>query len=370
MQVARIVTLLGIFSLLSFSLNIHSGLTGMTNFGVIFFAGIGAVFVGILSAPIATNGYGWGAIEATFFAVIVASIIGWLIAYPTARLRMDYFAIVTISLGEILRISLQAEPLLRAGTVTSAMGISNYILPFKDWWNSGSSEYIGNIIGLPGPAPYVLLLAILSISLTILVWWIISIILSSPWGRILKSIREDEEVSQHHGHNILSHKAASLALGAGIAALGGVLWAWLNTAVWPDFMSPIRSTFLIWAAFIVGGKGNNKGMFIGAYIIVIVEFIFNVMVVSRSNSDLILHPITTFVDKIFSWIILDLGGLFWSERSILEVFPKGNVILELTYFKLALIGLVIIIALRFAPKGLLPEIPFMPKRKSRSKEND
>ena len=111
-------------------------------------------------------------------------------------------------------------------------------------------------------------------------------------------------------------------------------------------------------------------MFIGAYIIVIVEFIFNVMVVSRSNSDLILHPITTFVDKIFSWIILDLGGLFWSERSILEVFPKGNVILELTYFKLALIGLVIIIALRFAPKGLLPEIPFMPKRKSRSKKND
>ena len=370
MQVARIVTLLGIFSLLSFSLNIHSGLTGMTNFGVIFFAGIGAVFVGILSAPIATNGYGWGAIEATFFAVIIASIIAGRIADPTARLRMDYFAIVTISLGEILRISLQAEPLLRAGTVTSAMGISNYILPFKDWWNSGSSEYIGNIIGLPGPAPYVLLLAILSISLTILVWWIISIILSSPWGRILKSIREDEEVSQHHGHNILSHKAASLALGAGIAALGGGLWAWRNTAVWPDFMSPIRSTFLIWAAFIVGGKGNNKGMFIGAYIIVIVEFIFNVMVVSRSNSDLILHPITTFVDKIFSWIILDLGGLFWSERSILEVFPKGNVILELTYFKLALIGLVIIIALRFAPKGLLPEITFMPKRKSRSKEND
>ena len=370
MQVARIVTLLGIFSLLSFSLNIHSGLTGMTNFGVIFFAGIGAVFVGILSAPIATNGYGWGAMEATFFAVIIASIIGWLIAYPTARLRMDYFAIVTISLGEILRISLQAEPLLRAGTVTSAMGISNYVLPFKEWWNSGFSESIGNVIGLPGPAPYVLLLAILSISLSILVWWIISIILSSPWGRILKSIREDEEVSQHHGHNILSHKAASLALGAGIAALGGVLWAWLNTAVWPDFMSPIRSTFLIWAAFIVGGKGNNKGMFIGAYIIVIVEFVFNVMVVSRSNSDLILHPITTFADKIFSWIIFDLGGLIWSEKSILEVFPKGNVILELTYFKLALIGLVIIIALRFAPKGLLPEIPFMPKRKSRSIENE
>ena len=370
MQIARIVALLGIFSLLSFSLNIHSGFTGMTNFGVIFFAGIGAVLVGILSAPIETNGYGWGALEATIFAVLLAAIIGWLIAYPTARLRTDYFAIVTISLGEILRISLQAEPLLRAGTVTSAMGISNYELPFKDWWNSGFSDSVGSFIGLPGQAPYVLLLATLSISLCFLTWWIISLLLSSPWGRILKSIREDEEVSQHHGHNILSHKAASLALGAAIAALGGALWAWLNTAVWPDFMSPIRTTFLIWAVFIVGGKGNNKGMFIGAFIIVLVEFIFNVLVVSRSSSDLIFHSLTTYIDKIFGWIIYDLGGLIWSERSIIEAFPKGTVILELSYLKLALIGLVIIVALRVAPKGLLPEILFKPKRKGKVGENE
>jgi ABC-type branched-subunit amino acid transport system permease subunit len=342
----------------------------MTNFGVIFFAGIGAVFVGILSAPIETNGYGWGAFEAAIFAVLLAAVVGWLIAYPTARLRTDYFAIVTISLGEILRVSLQAEPLLRAGTVTSAMGISNYELPFKDWWNSGFSDSVGSFIGLPGHAPYVLLLATLSISLCFLTWWVISLLLSSPWGRILKSIREDEEVSQHHGHNIFLHKAASLALGAAIAALGGVLWAWLNTAVWPDFMSPIRSTFLIWAAFIVGGKGNNKGMFIGAFIIVIVEFIFNVMVVSRTNSDLIFHSLTTYIDKFFGWILYDLGGLIWSERSIIEAFPKGTVILELSYLKVALIGLVIIVALRAAPKGLLPEIPFKPKLRGKVGENE
>ena len=161
-----------------------------------------------------------------------------------------------------------------------------------------------------------------------------------------------------------------MALGAAIAALGGVLWAWLNTAVWPDFMSPIRSTFLIWAAFIVGGKGNNKGMFIGAFIIVIVEFIFNVMVVSRSNSDLILHPLTAYVDKIFGWIVYDIGGLIWSERSIIEAFPKGTVLLELSYLKLALIGLVIIVALRAAPKGLLPEIPFKPKIKGKVGKNE
>jgi hypothetical protein len=85
---------------------------------------------------------------------------------------------------------------------------------------------------------------------------------------------------------------------------------------------------------------------------------------------LIFHSLTTYIDKIFGWIIYDLGGLIWSERSIIEAFPKGTVILELSYLKLALIGLVIIVALRVAPKGLLPEILFKPKRKGKVGENE
>ena len=127
------------------------------------------------------------------------------------------------------------------------------------------------------------LLAIISITCLIGVWLLLSTILSSPWGRILRSIREDELVSQHHGHNILTHKAMSLALGAAIAALAGALWAWLNTNIWPDFMNPVRTTFLIWAAYIVGGRGNNRGMIIGAFLIVIVEFVFNILVVSSKR---------------------------------------------------------------------------------------
>ena len=71
MQVARIFTLLGIFTLLSLSLNLHTGYTGMTNFGVIFFAAIGAVIVGLLTSPVATNGYGWGVFEASIFAIVI-----------------------------------------------------------------------------------------------------------------------------------------------------------------------------------------------------------------------------------------------------------------------------------------------------------
>ena len=368
MQVARIFTLLGIFTLLSLSLNLHTGYTGMTNFGVIFFAAIGAVIVGLVTSPVATNGYGWGVFEASIFAIVISFLVGVFIAFPTARLRIDYFAIVTISLGEILRIALQAEPLLRAGTVTSGIGISNYELPLKNWWNSGISSTLGDVLGLPANAPYILLLSIMALLSMILIWWVLSLLLYSPWGRILKSIREDEEVSLHHGNNVLMHKAISLGLGASIAAIGGILWAWLNTAIWPDFLNPVRSTFLVWAAFILGGRGNNRGMFIGAFIIVIIEFIFNVMIVSRTNTDIFLHSITGLIDSIFKWIIVDFGGILWSDLSISESFLNGKIILELSYFKLFLIGLLIIVILRLLPKGIMPEIPYQPSKQDNLNE--
>ena len=262
----------------------------------------------------------------------------------------------------MLRISLQAEPLLRAGTTTSAMGISQFSLPMKDWWANGPSEMVGNMLGLHVSAPYVVLLAILASVSLIVVWFLLNTILASPWGRILRSIRDDEIVSQHHGHNILTHKAASLALGAAVAALAGCLWAWLNTNVWPDFMNPVRTTFLIWAAFIIGGRGNNRGMIIGAFVIVIVEFLFNVMVVSRGAASLPLHSMTSYLDAVFSWLVVNIGGIIWSTRSITEIFPKDNVALSLPHLKLALIGVVILGALLTSSKGLLPEVPSRPKR--------
>ena len=193
-------------------------------------------------------------------------------------------------------------------------------------WNAG------DVLGLPGNAPYILLLSIMSLLSMVIIWWVLSLLLYSPWGRILKSIREDEEVSLHHGNNVLMHKAISLGLGASIAAFGGILWAWLNTAIWPDFLNPVRSTFLVWAAFILGGRGNNRGMFIGAFIIVIIEFIFNVMIVSRTNTDIFLHSITGFLDSVFRWVIVDIGGIIWSDLSISESFLNGKIILELSYF--------------------------------------
>ena len=427
LQVSNVLLTLSIFILMSFSLNLHTGITGMVNFGVIFFVGIGAITVGILTAPTDVHGYDWPVIPAAIVAILLAAAFGWALAYPTARLRMDYFAIVTISLGEIVRVLLAGEPLLRVGSIGSAIGISKYTLPLKQWWFCGSgvsigpdSDYIsadacrddelllgpankvGEILnlvdvnGIVEPAPYMFLLAVIGMISVVVVWWLLETILSSPWGRILKAIREDEDVAQHHGHDVLSHKAASLALGAGIAGLAGVLWAWKLTGFEPSIMAPARSTFLVWAAFIIGGKANNKGMIVGAFIIVLMEFVFNVLVAAQGSPDLPLYSTADSIDRLFKWLVIDqldatkvfgiilliglllqhrsiidigISGVFiflfsllmLGERSIDESFTGGIIRADMAYVKVLLIGCLMLFSLKLNPKGLIPEVPFRPK---------
>ena len=426
-QVSNVVISLSIFILMAFSLNLHTGYTGMVNFGVIFFVGIGAITVALLTAPEEMHGYGWGILPAAIVAILVSAIFGWALAYPTARLRTDYFAIVTISLGEILRVLLSSEPLLRTGPILSSIGLGNYPLPLKEWWFCGpgvktgaDSEFvnpescryaipelstpsstISEIMNLGDPAPYSLFLAFLGVSLVLIVWIILEALISSPWGRILKSIREDEDVAQHHGHDVLTQKASSLALGAAIAALAGVLWAWKLTGFGPSFMAPAKSTFLVWAAFIIGGAANNKGMIIGASIIVLMEFVFNVLV-AASTPDLPLYSTAQNIDSAFLWLVTEqwevttvlliimIFGLllrfqtlfefgFWGALtfSFTAIMMDGERSLEsatnifgivsisganMAYFKLLLVGALMLFSLKFNPKGMLPEVPSRPER--------
>lgn len=437
LQVSNVLVTLSIFALMAFSLNLHTGVTGMVNFGVIFFVGIGSIVVGILSAPSELHGYDWPVIPATIVAILVAALAGWMLAYPTARLRMDYFAIVTISLGEIVRVLLAGEPLLRAGSWGSSIGISRYTLPGESWWFCGSdvpnkaplagldatlgtaddiiqrmepsdcreavdlsspAVSIGDLMNLGEPAPYMLLLAVMGILSTIFIWWLLDTILASPWGRILRAIREDEEVAQHHGHDVLTHKAASLALGAAIAGFAGALWAWKLTGFQPNHMMPARSTFLVWAAFIIGGAANNRGMVIGAFIIVLMEFVFNVLVAGQGSADLPLHTTAARIDSLFEWFVVDsweivnlclvliligwlidqsgirevgfagaitftFTGLMMGQRSIDESFVSG-LQADMAYVKVFLIGCLIVFSLKYNPKGLLPEVPSRPLRPS------
>ena len=421
LQLSNVMVTFAIFAILALSLNLQTGITGQLNFGVIFFASIGAIVVGILTAPKELHGYDWPIFYAVLLSMLIGAVAGWFLAYPTARLRSDYFAIITISLGEIVRVLLSGEPLLRAGSWGSAVGISRYKLPLQEWWFCGSTTpvdangvelspiacsntegidsmaaTVGDLLNLGQPAPYMFVLATIGILGLIIAWWLLNTVLASPWGRILRAIREDEEVAQHHGHDVLRHKAASLALGASIAAFAGALWAWKLTGFQPSFMSPSKTTFLVWAAFIIGGVGNNKGMLIGASIIVLMEFVFNVLVAGQGSSDLPLNEVAATMDGWFNWLVIEqvqamwicfalmllahlvkwvsvretffwltvifaLASFFFDERSITEVFPTGTIQAGMAYVKVLLVGVLIVFSLRYNPKGLLPEVPFRPE---------
>ena len=190
-----------------------------------------------------------------------------------------------------------------------------------------------------------------------------------------------------------------LALGAAIAALAGAIWAWKLTGFEPTFMSPARSTFLVWAAFIIGGTSNNRGMVVGAFIIVLMEFVFNVLVAGQGSPDLPLHTTASRIDSLFEWLftnqweaakvfaivmaagfvvrserlldigasgaaIFSFGAIALGERSIEESFFSGVVSADMLYVKLLLIGCLMLFSLKFNSKGLLPEVPVRPERPS------
>ena len=446
-NISNIILSISIFILMGFCLNLHTGITGMVNFGIIFFVAIGAIAVGILTGPVKYNGYDWPIFWAASFGLVSAATFGWLLAYPTARLRTDYFAIVTISLGEILRVILTSEPMVQSYNTEASWssptpGVSQYPMPLEKWWFCGDStpldfinseplttfssrdcetaigattiegipqnidsmsSYLMDFLSLEAAAPYVILLSSLSLISVIIVWILLNTLLSSPWGRILRSIREDEEVTQHHGHDVLTYKASSLALGAAIAALAGMFWAWQLRGFQPTFMSPATTTFLVWAAFIIGGSGNNKGVIVGSSIIILSQFIFRVLDTGQSSADLPLHETAVFIDGIFRWLVVDyfevvlvsigimIFGILFNKHNIFEIglwgafifFIYGNlnsqysveesfmdinfdgsidIIAEMAYVNVLLVGMVLLLSLKYNPKGLLPEIPNRPLR--------
>ncbi|MED5398306.1 MAG: hypothetical protein VYD41_03125, partial [Candidatus Thermoplasmatota archaeon] len=160
---------------------------------------------------------------------------------------------------------------------------------------------------------------------------------------------------------------------------------------------PARSTFLVWAAFVIGGRSNNRGMVVGAFIIVLMEFVFNVLVAGQGSSDLPLHATADRIDSLFEWLVtsqwevfrifaaialaglatrserlLEIGAsgaaifaftaIALGQRSIDESYFGGNVTADMLYVKLLLIGCLMLFSLKYNPKGLLPEVPVRPPR--------
>jgi neutral amino acid transport system permease protein len=244
-------------ALAAIGLNVHFGYTGLLNFGQVGFLAIAAYGVGVgvtyLGLP-----FGLSILLGLGLAVLLALLLG----IPTLRLRADYLAIVTIASSEVIRLVARSAVLRdvtggSSGLTGFANGfyalnpLSNGTYGFGPWQYSESRAW----------------LLIVGWSLVVLGSLLVFSLMRSPWGRVLKAIREDEDAVRSLGKNVVGYKMQSLVLGGLFGALAGFIFSLANSSIQPDNYSTLL-TFFAYTALILGGTGRVVGPVLGSVLFI------------------------------------------------------------------------------------------------------
>ena len=257
-----IIIYIGIFGIISLSLNLEFGFAGLANFGKVAFFLVGAYTYALLSQ------LGLPFYLCLIAGIVISSLFGLGVCLPTLRLRMDYLAITVLAFGEILRLIVKSEEFAGGN-----WGIR--VDPIFSWQGSALLFRLENA-GL--------------IFFCFLVCFILSQLLTnSPYGRILRAIREDEVAAAALGKNKSRYKAQVFMLGSGMAGLAGGLYVQYLYNVVPEMFMPMV-TFTVWIMVLLGGPANNWGVLLGAGLVQIfdrgVKIIKDYIVLPIAPSDL------------------------------------------------------------------------------------
>lgn len=297
----------GIFALLALGLNIQWGHTGLFNGGIAAFFAIGAYTAAILMTagppfpPFYSGhlgGYSQPFAIAALGAMAMAGLVGFLIAIPILRLRADYFAIATLALAEVIRTIITNAEGLTGGT----LGVIQIPRPF-DMYVGGDPEVSDATV------------AILVLGLIVVVYAILEYITQSPWGRVLRGIREDEEATLALGKNVYWFRLQAFVVGCVVMGLAGAVLSTFLRVISPGQFDPL-STFAIYVMVILGGSGNNRGVVLGA-----------------------------FLYYAFDWVSTRLKDL--------PAFT--GVAAEIPYLRFMTIGVLLVLLVLYRPEGILRE---------------
>ncbi len=305
--------------------------------GLFFINFIGSPAVEQIEAfePAATGflgGFGMPIIFSWIIGAIAAGFVAWLIGKITLGLRSDYLAIATLGIAETII----------------------YVLKNEDWLTRG----VKNVNALPRPVPYelslqeskwfiefceryqfplvetssiIVKLCYSSLFLTVLIvlFSLFEIALKSPWGRMMRAIRDNEVSARAMGKNIKARHIEIFILGSAVVGLAGAMLTTLEGQFTPIAYQPLRFTFTVWVMVIIGGTGNNYGSIIGGFLVW------------------------------FLWVEAEPFGLFivefvtspLSETNSLRVHLINNAV----HMRYIMMGLLLLLVLRFSPKGIFPE---------------
>ena len=276
----------------------------------------------------------WGFMAVVAWPVggILAAGAAWLIGKTALGLRSDYLAIATLGISEIIIAVLKNE----------------------DWLARG----VKNVTGLPRPVPYEIDLQesagfvdrmtawgfdpVTASSMTvklgyaglfaivlIIVLVLAQLALASPWGRMMRAIRDNEVAAQAMGKNVTARHLQIFVLGSAICGVAGAMMTTLDAQLTPGSYQPLRFTFLVWVMVIVGGSGNNYGAVLGGFII----WFFWVQV----------EPLGAMLMNTLTMGLADDSNL------------KMTLLDRVAHMRLFTMGLILLLVLRFAPRGLIPE---------------
>lgn len=265
-------------------------------------------------------------------AGLFCGVIAFLIGKIALGLRSDYLAIATLGISEIII----------------------YIIKNEEWLARG----VKNVNGLPRPVPYEIdlqknefiqtisntlnlsvielsslivkgLYSILFISVLLIIFFLLQKAIKSPWGRMMRAVRDNEISAEAMGINVKKRHLQVFIIGSAIIGISGAMLTTLDGQFTPSSYQPLRYTFLIWIMVIIGGSGNNHGAIIGGFAI----WFFWIQA----------EPIGIF--------LIELITFFLSDQNEMKLYLLNHA----AYMRLLLMGLVLILALRFFPKGIIEE---------------
>ncbi|WP_406644361.1 branched-chain amino acid ABC transporter permease [Aliisedimentitalea scapharcae] len=263
---------------------------------------------------------------------LLAAGAAWLIGKTALGLRSDYLAIATLGIAEIIIAVLKNEDWLARG-VKNVIGLPRPVPYEIDLQNDPG--FVENAVSLgldPVTAStlYVKLgYSVLFAVVLLVLLWMAQMALKSPWGRMMRAIRDNEVAAEAMGKDVTRRHLQIFVLGSAVCGLAGAMMTTLDGQLTPGTYQPLRYTFLIWVMVIVGGSGNNMGAVLGGMLIW------------------------------FLWVQVEPIGLFLMQV-ITSGMSEGNALKEhlidsAAHMRLFTMGIVLLLVLRFAPRGLIPE---------------
>lgn len=280
-------------------------------------------YLGGLNLPII---FSWGV------GGILAAGVAWVIGKVSLGLRSDYLAIATLGISEIIIAVVKNEDWLTRG-VKNVNGIPRPVAYEVDLqkqeWFQGWADWVGLSV-IDASSLYVKIsYAILFVIVLAIVMWMSEKALNSPWGRMMRAIRDNEEAAEAMGKDVTKRHLQVFVIGSAVIGIAGAMMTSLDGLLTPGSYQPLRFTFLIWVMVIVGGSGNNWGSVLGGFLIW------------------------------FLWIEVEPIGnnllAFLTSGMADDSVLKNHLIDATAHMRLITMGLILLLVLRFSPRGLIPE---------------